>query len=637
MFYSDTILSRRGPLGRVWLAAHMERKLSKSQTLQTDIEQSVDAIMGQEIELMALRLSGQLLLGVAFRPGIVDLTEEQLTVNKQTITLQANGLGLDLLLPDVDWDMDFEDRPLQRHGHHQAHVEDITLRAADDFQFGADDPFAVGPSDGIGSQDFNDFDLGIHWGDEQIDKSVALSAEGSVGVGRDAQFREHSIDMDMLSNHNFNMDMDVLSTRSKSRDPSEQPFGHSMEIDAFHDVDLGDLGIGFDDPVPPLDPSGMDASERRSLSRASSPLTEPPPTPPAGNGLPLPVDQEEVQNFDVVKQKRKPKDRKQIIDSVTELSSNNAAANNRSRAGAHSNPLNTDIASITSTYNFLPRSSVVLRLQEIRNDPVAYFLSAQAKPNGAFLSCAPPGLTPELAQLFARPLSAAATPKRKGTPLEDNPLNKKARRDEEVEVPRRVPSLGPGDDTLEMPISPKDIDASFEFADQPATMDFDVDFPEVGQDMDQDRAKSVVSERSRFSSLAPDGAEESQMVDSTCAIAMFGTKHPQQSQVTEADAEQVDAQETDKSGYSKNTIKALSLIRNELQPTGGEDDPPKSMSFQEMSHKASRRAAASFFFELLVLGTRDCIKVSQDAPFADIKVQPKPRLWEQQVHSQETL
>jgi cohesin complex subunit SCC1 len=60
----------------------MERKLSKTQTLQTDIEQSVGkmfavlraqlrltrfiigAIIGQEVEVMALRLSGQLLLGV---------------------------------------------------------------------------------------------------------------------------------------------------------------------------------------------------------------------------------------------------------------------------------------------------------------------------------------------------------------------------------------------------------------------------------------------------------------------------------------------------------------------------------------------------------------------------------------------
>ena len=40
-FFSEAILARRGPLAKVWLAAHMERKLSKTQTLQTDIEESV--------------------------------------------------------------------------------------------------------------------------------------------------------------------------------------------------------------------------------------------------------------------------------------------------------------------------------------------------------------------------------------------------------------------------------------------------------------------------------------------------------------------------------------------------------------------------------------------------------------------
>jgi cohesin complex subunit SCC1 len=39
-FYADAILSKKGPLARVWLAAHYERKLSKAQTLQTDIGQS---------------------------------------------------------------------------------------------------------------------------------------------------------------------------------------------------------------------------------------------------------------------------------------------------------------------------------------------------------------------------------------------------------------------------------------------------------------------------------------------------------------------------------------------------------------------------------------------------------------------
>ena len=105
---------------------------------------SVDAIMTQEIEVMALRLSGQLLLGVvriysrkakyllddcneallkiklvrhlctthnsiltfllqAFRPGAVDMTEGELTVNKNAITLQGGGIDLDAILPDFNW------------------------------------------------------------------------------------------------------------------------------------------------------------------------------------------------------------------------------------------------------------------------------------------------------------------------------------------------------------------------------------------------------------------------------------------------------------------------------------------------------------------------------------------------------
>ncbi|KAL5332588.1 Rec8 like protein-domain-containing protein [Aspergillus crustosus] len=64
MFYSETLLSKTGPLARVWLSANLERKLSKSHILQSDIESSVSAIVDQGQAPMALRLSGQLLLGV---------------------------------------------------------------------------------------------------------------------------------------------------------------------------------------------------------------------------------------------------------------------------------------------------------------------------------------------------------------------------------------------------------------------------------------------------------------------------------------------------------------------------------------------------------------------------------------------
>ncbi|KAI2104906.1 sister chromatid cohesion protein 1 [Ophidiomyces ophidiicola] len=64
MFYSETLLSKTGPLARVWLSANLERKLSKAHILQSDIESSVHAIVDQGQAPMALQLSGQLLLGV---------------------------------------------------------------------------------------------------------------------------------------------------------------------------------------------------------------------------------------------------------------------------------------------------------------------------------------------------------------------------------------------------------------------------------------------------------------------------------------------------------------------------------------------------------------------------------------------
>jgi cohesin complex subunit SCC1 len=33
----------------------------------------------------------------------VDMTEDQLAVNRNAITLQAGGLDLDVLLPDINW------------------------------------------------------------------------------------------------------------------------------------------------------------------------------------------------------------------------------------------------------------------------------------------------------------------------------------------------------------------------------------------------------------------------------------------------------------------------------------------------------------------------------------------------------
>lgn len=153
----------------------------------------------------------------------------------------------------MDRDMDFDDRPLQRQGHHQAHVDDITLRTTDDFQLGGD-AFDIGPSDGIGSLDYNDFELGIDWDgearSEPHDRSEMMSVDGSVGVGRDAHLRRDSLDSGQFARNGFSAELDAFSLGQKSREASEVPFGMDMNLD-IPGVDLTEFGVGFDNILPP--------------------------------------------------------------------------------------------------------------------------------------------------------------------------------------------------------------------------------------------------------------------------------------------------------------------------------------------------------------------------------------------------
>lgn len=167
--------------------------------------------------------------------------------------------------------MDFEERPLQPGGQHIARMADITLATADDFQFDLDDPgygFDLGPSDGIGSQDY-ELDLGLDFGDGPVSVHDNVSRveddSMSVEVGRDAALprgARESLDSHLLGRQGIDLDLDLLS--NKSREPSEHPFGADMDLDFGPDIggmDL-DLGLDFGDkplsehaPTPRLTPS----------------------------------------------------------------------------------------------------------------------------------------------------------------------------------------------------------------------------------------------------------------------------------------------------------------------------------------------------------------------------------------------
>mmetsp|Transcript_20026 Transcript_20026/g.60674 ORF Transcript_20026/g.60674 Transcript_20026/m.60674 type:complete len:213 (-) Transcript_20026:1431-2069(-) len=115
MFYSQLILAKKGPLGKIWLAAHWDKKLTKAQIFQTDISASVESIANPTVPL-ALRVSGHLLLGVvriysrkvnylmtdcsealskikmAFRPGVIDLPSGQASATATQLNVAEFGI-----------------------------------------------------------------------------------------------------------------------------------------------------------------------------------------------------------------------------------------------------------------------------------------------------------------------------------------------------------------------------------------------------------------------------------------------------------------------------------------------------------------------------------------------------------------
>jgi len=124
MFYSQVILARKGPLGKIWLAAHYDKKLTKSQIFTTDLVDSVESVLNPAAPL-ALRVSGHLMLGIvriysrkvkylmsdcteamwkmklAFRPGSVDLEAQALTTSNIDDLRYFGNISIDQDFPEL--------------------------------------------------------------------------------------------------------------------------------------------------------------------------------------------------------------------------------------------------------------------------------------------------------------------------------------------------------------------------------------------------------------------------------------------------------------------------------------------------------------------------------------------------------
>ncbi|XP_029011678.1 double-strand-break repair protein rad21-like protein 1 [Betta splendens] len=146
MFYTQLFTSKRGPLAKIWLAAHWERKLTKAHVFECNLETTIRDIISPKMKI-GLRTSGHLLLGVvriysrkakylladcndalikiriAFRPGQTDLPEEGLEATVKAITLSEDFSAFDTQLPPLS-NIDVVDH----FSLNQCRSEEITLK-----------------------------------------------------------------------------------------------------------------------------------------------------------------------------------------------------------------------------------------------------------------------------------------------------------------------------------------------------------------------------------------------------------------------------------------------------------------------------------------------------------------------------
>ncbi|KAI0842934.1 Rec8 like protein-domain-containing protein [Hypoxylon sp. FL0890] len=300
MFYSETLLQKTGPLARVWLSANLERKLSKTHILQSNLPDSVDAIITPNQAPMALRLSGQLLLGVvriysrkaryllddcneallkikmAFRStGNNDIPENLNMPNREALMLPdritpADNLNI-LPPPDANWLLgqmeDVNSTPVSSGTRGRGRPSNRDINLQEDFnnsQFLQDDNM---DQDEVALAPMDDLELDLDFGMD-IDERPRM--DKSIEMGRDAP-APRPVEDDIFSELGV-----APPAKGVDREPSlNLDFGDDAVriADGDGDIQMDDdfqFNIGDQSVVPEM--GGAPALDRARISE--SPLSD---------------------------------------------------------------------------------------------------------------------------------------------------------------------------------------------------------------------------------------------------------------------------------------------------------------------------------------------------------------------------
>ncbi|KAM7202145.1 cohesin subunit rad21 [Rhypophila sp. PSN 637] len=307
MFWSGTLLSATGPLAKAWLSANQERKVSKMQILQHNLQDSVDAIITPNDAPLALRLSGQLLLGVvriysrkaryllddcnealmkikmAFRStGNHDIPTNLHVQNKESLMLpdritpydnldQLPAPSIDFLSSQIE---EVTSTPISSRKSRST-LRDINLQEDfDNSQFLHDN---TQEDEELALANNDDLDLELDFGMD-LDERPTKQMDQTIELGRDAP-DARGIDEDLFSE----MDMGGPSKDRTAREASlglDLDFGDGVQIhDDDGDIQMQDDDLQFNVDDQSAMPGALDinAANAPDMSRArisESPLSD---------------------------------------------------------------------------------------------------------------------------------------------------------------------------------------------------------------------------------------------------------------------------------------------------------------------------------------------------------------------------
>ncbi|KAJ8013390.1 hypothetical protein DPEC_G00052770 [Dallia pectoralis] len=621
MFYAHFVLSKRGPLAKIWLAAHWDKKLTKAHVFECNLESSVESIICPKVK-MALRTSGHLLLGVvriynrkakylladcneafikikmAFRPGVVDLPEENREAAYNAITLPEDFHDFDQPLPDLE-DIDVA----QQFTLNQSRVEEITMREE------------VGNLSLIQDNDFADFGM---------DDREMMRVEGG--------FEEDIIHGVTASNLLLEAEPGPAHLPDKSNHLEYDDFGDTMEnndggmlVDKL--LSNEDGGGIFDDP-PAITESVMMPPDHGDDEDDFDNLQSPgPDSPDSGPAEPLPAMQDQTEQTTLVhneeeafalepiditvKETKAKRKRKLIVDNLKELDSKTIRAQL------------SDYSDIVTTLDLAPPTKKLMMWKETGGVEKLFSLPAQSLWNNRLLKMFTRCLTPLVPDEMRR--------RRKGG--EADSLDEFLKDLENPEVPREEAMLGR--DIIDQTImeEPSMLQASTMEGSR-TTLDESVMPPpstphgvkRKAQDKEASLPMGTLEPQADQSVLSMPQVEmpPEESLNLTQLVPELDLLEKEKKDKEDSEEEEEEEgdpnQDQEEKRWNKRTQQMLHGLQRVMAKTGVEQ-----VSLLELSKNNNKKQAAAKFYSFLVLKKQQAIELNQAEPYSDIIATAGPR------------